>query len=496
MSIDQRRYVDIASAVIGAAAVPMQKLDLRVFTPSEALQPSQILEFTNSADVAALFGSSSDEAKLATNYFAYVSPAPVSKANAIQFARHAITTQNPTLKSDDAGALQDIIDLGAAVEVVLNADDTPVTATADFSSVVSFADVADELTSAFSGLSVKPAFAYIQQGIQQGSGGYFVATFPDFDLEDANFEAGDFTSLVGFDVVEYDAGAQAETMVECYQRTYELSDSFGSCYFIEQRGLTEIEAVAAENATKNVKHQLYVDVADSDVAEWSEALKETASTGLILRDGDSLAFLPAAILSATDYTRSNATKNYMYRQSGVTFAAQVTTNTKANELDLARVNYYGQTASAGAKIAFFQRAFLCGTANAPLDMGVHANEQWLKAYLTQQWFSLMLSTRGVPANFDGEAVLTGILGGAVSLAINNGTILSGRTITELQKIAIADASGSKDAWRDVQDKGYWYKAEIVEKTGASGLAEYVGNYTLVYSKGDFIRKVSGSHNLV
>jgi hypothetical protein len=492
MSIDQRRYVDIASAVVGGAAVPMQKLDLRVFSTSDALQPSQILEFTNSADVAALFGSSSEEAKLATNYFAYVSPAPVSKANAIQFARHVIATQNPTMKSGKAGVLQDIKNLGASVEIILNADENQVTATADFSSVASFADVADELTTAFSGLDVKPTFAFIQQG----AGGYFVATFPDFTLESASFEGGVFTSLVGFDDAEYDAGAQAESMVECYQRTYELSDSFGSCYFIDQRGLTEIEAVAAENATKNVKHQLYIDVAYSDVAAWSAALKETASAGLILRDGNSLAFLPAAILSATDYTRSNATKNYMYRQSGVTFAAQVTTNAKANELDLARVNYYGQTASAGAKIAFFQRAFLCGTANAPLDMGVHANEQWLKAYLTQQWFSLMLSTRGVPANFDGEAILTGILGGAVTMAINNGTILAGKTLTELQKIAVADASGSQDAWRDVQDKGYWYKAEIVEKTGASGLAEYVGNYTLVYGKGDFIRKISGSHNLV
>jgi len=39
----------------------------------------------------------------------------------------------------------------------------------------------------------------------------------------------------------------------------------------------------------------------------------------------------------------------------------------------------------------------------PLDMSVHANEQWLKAYIAQQWFSLLMATRGVPANKDGEA---------------------------------------------------------------------------------------------
>ena len=52
------------------------------------------------------------------------------------------------------------------------------------------------------------------------------------------------------------------------------------------------------------------------------------------------------------------------------------------------------------------------------------------------------------------------------------------------------------AWHDVRDKGYWYDVFIEENTGPSGLPEYVGKYTLVYGKGDWVRKVEGSHNLV
>ena len=203
-----------------------------------------------------------------------------------------------------------------------------------------------------------------------------------------------------------------------------------------------------------------------------------------------------AIMSATDYDRTNATTNYMFRQYGVTFPPQVTSDLEANRYDPLRVNYYGRTAVAGSNIEFFQRGFLCGGLTAPIDMSVHANEQWLKAYIAQQWFTLLLSTRGIPANTDGAGRMRAVIAEAVTRALNNGTILPGRNLTPGQIISITDASGDEFAWHDVRDKGYWYDVFIEEETGPSGLPEYVGKYTLIYGKGDWVRKVEGSHNLV
>ena len=232
--------------------------------------------------------------------------------------------------------------------------------------------------------------------------------------------------------------------------------------------------------------------------DYSAALIGTASTGLNLHTdaGFFAQALPMAVMAATDYDRTNATTNYMYRQFGVTFPSQVSTDMDANEMDKLRVNYYGETAVAGSVIKFYQRGFLCGGSSNPLDMSVHANEQWLKAYITQQWFTLQLSTRGIPANQDGEARARMIIADTVTKALDNGTILPGKTITVNQQIAIADASGDDLAWFDVQDKGYWYDVQIVENTGESMLPEYVMKYVLIYSKGDWVRKVEGSHNLV
>ncbi|HEK1084171.1 TPA: DUF3383 domain-containing protein, partial [Proteus mirabilis] len=47
MSIKQTRYVDIASAVIGASAVPMRKLTARVFSTNPKIPAGKVLEFAS-----------------------------------------------------------------------------------------------------------------------------------------------------------------------------------------------------------------------------------------------------------------------------------------------------------------------------------------------------------------------------------------------------------------------------------------------------------------
>src|SRR5690625_866807 len=490
MAIDQRRYVDITSAVIGATAVPLQKLDLRIFTNNDRLPTDRILEFTSDKDVADYFGEESTEASIASAYFAYVSPAPVSRARGLQFASHVTDSRTPSIRSADNGGDIETIQALGEDDVSITIDGTTVTEEIDFAALASFADVASELSSKFSGLS----FTY---EVDDGDG-YFIATM-GFGV-DVSFETGGFNDLVGFTGASQDPGQQSESMEQAFNRSIDANDSFGSLYFLEQGSLSEIVSLAEAVAAKNVKYQLYVDVAPDDAEDYSAALIGTASTGLILRrpnDERTLAWLPAAVMSATDYSRTNAATNYMFRQSSVTVEPQVTTTLDANTYDPLRINYYGQTAVSGSNISFFQRAFLCGTENNPLDMSVHANEQWFKAYIAQQWFSLLLSTRGIPANRDGRARMMTVIAGAITAALNNGTILQGKTLTDVQKIAIADATGDDMAWLDVQDKGYWYDVEIVQDTQApSQVTEYKANYTVVYAKGDWVRKVDGSHNLV
>ncbi|MGY0378007.1 DUF3383 domain-containing protein [Providencia sp. PROV170] len=495
MPIKQTRYVDIASAVIGASAVPMRKLTARLFSTNPKIPTGKVLEFT-SGQVDELLGIDAPEAHFARQYFSYVSPAPVSKPKELQIAAYEPVGRAPTLFGAKAAAL---VDLKIITDGTLSVTIGAVTKSykdIDLSEAKSYSDIAST----------------IQSKLNAESEPQFSSSYLTFNALESAFELSGGVQESASISVEYSAlaeamglssgtaseGNPAQTPLEAFIVAEQVSDSFGSATFLDEMPLEQAVALAQYVSGENVKYQLHLNVSKNKVEDFSAALMGTASVGLNLKTDDSffIQALPMAVMAATDYDRTNATTNYMFRQFSIAFPAQVTTDKDADRYDKLRVNYYGQTAVAGSQIRFYQRGFLCGGPSNPLDMSVHANEQWLKAYIAQQWFSVLLATRGVPTNKDGEARALMVIAGAVTKALDNGTILAGKTLTEVQILAIADASGDDLAWYDVQDKGYWYNAQIVESTGENGLPEYVMKYVLIYGKGDWVRKVEGSHNLV
>ena len=495
MPIKQTRYVDIASAVIGASAVPMRKLTGRLFSTHPKIPVGKVLEFA-SGQIDALLGENSPEAKFARQYFSYTSPAPVSKPKELQIAAYEPVGRAPMIFGDEPKSLAALNAITSGLLSVTIGETTKQYNNLDLSKSGSYADVAS-LIQAKLNAETEPQFTNSQFT--------FNALDSIFELrggvqENAviNVEASTLADALGLSTGWVSEGSPAITPLEAFLLAEQVSDSFGSATFLDTLPLDQAIPLAQYVSGENVKYQLHLSMSSDEAETTSAALMGTASTGLNLKTeaGYFVEALPMAIMAATDYDRTNATTNYMFRQFGVTFPAQVTTDQDAKRFDKLRVNYYGETAVAGSQIRFYQRGFLCGGVSNPLDMSVHANEQWLKAYITQQWFSLLLATRGIPANRDGEARALMVIAGAVTKAIDNGTILAGKTLTDVQKLAIADASGDDLAWYDVQDKGYWYNAQIVESTGESGLPEYVMKYVLIYGKGDWVRKVEGSHNLV
>ncbi|MDR0805946.1 MAG: DUF3383 domain-containing protein [Enterobacteriaceae bacterium] len=495
MTIKQNRYVDIASAVIGATAVPMRKLTGRIFSTNPKIPIGSVLAFS-SGQVDDFLGADSPEAKFARQYFSYVSPAPVNKPRELQIAAYEPVGRNPTVFGGDVGSLSDLQAITAGtIEIIIGSSDVTLTGI-NLSTATAFADVASAVQAKMNAES-DPQFATGTVTFD-ALNSEFILTGGVAVNAAISVVVSDLADLMGLSSGINSAGVTPQSPLEAFIASEKISDSFGSAAFLTELAINQAVELAQYVSGENVKYQLHLLVKPESTEDFSAALIGTASTGLnLFTDEDFFVnALPMAVMAATDYDRTNATTNYMYRQFGVTFPSQISTDLDADEMDKLRVNYYGETAVAGSSILFYQRAFLCGGSSNPLDMSVHANEQWLKAYISQQWFTLQLSTRGIPANQDGEARARLVIADTVSNALNNGTILPGKDLTVNQQIAITDASGDDLAWHDVQDKGYWYDVDIVEQTGPSMLPEYVMKYVLIYSKGDWVRKVEGSHNLV
>ena len=293
-------------------------------------------------------------------------------------------------------------------------------------------------------------------------------------------------------------GTVAQTALEAFKVAEQVSDSFGTASFGSTVGLAEAIELSEYIAGENVKYQIYWSVNASTAAAWSAAFIGTASTGLILNEtaGEYKEALPMAIAASVNYNRRNTVVNFMFRSPQITLTADVKTDLAANLYDPLRVNYYGQTAMYGQNISFFQRGYLCGPATAPLDMGVHLNEQWLKSLLAANFLNLLLVRGIVPAAQQGRAEGLVIVNEAVNLAKFNGTIIPGKTLTALQKLEIASITGDERAFQQVINQGFWADATIERVTGPSGLLEYALQYTLIYSANEGVRKVEGSHNLI
>lgn len=495
MPINMSRYVRIISSVSGAAAVAQQQLFGRRFTTDPRVPIGQIVAVTPGG-AEDYFGANSPEADFARQYFSYISPAPASQARELQFAAYSpnargarvygfpITASLADFQGITNGSITFVVD-GVPEQV----------ANLDLSGVVSFNDVANEIMSNLPGSitgeiqitydAISSTFEFVRNTAAAGT----------LEVEDGNL--AQMLGAVGARTV-VSPGSDGQTLLEAFVAAEAVTDSFGSASFGAETPLAEALDVAEYVSAQNVKYQMYWSVNSVNADTWSAAMIGTASQGLILNEtpGEYKEAIPMAIMAATDYSRTNAAINYMFRQSGVTLVPEVTTDQMADYYDARRVNYYGQTANAGQRISFFQRGVLTGGATAPLDMGVHANEQDLKAYLKAQLMSLLLTTNKIPANLDGRGMVLAIVQGGVDRGLNNGTILPGKTLTELQKVAIIQGTGDPLAWHDVQTNGYWYDAEIVQQTDESGTEEYVANYTLFYAKGDSVRRIEGSHNLI
>lgn len=502
MPIKSTLYVDIVSGVIGADSVATQELTGRRFSTSPLI-PSDVIVRVLRGGAQDYFGASSPEASFADQYFSYVSPAPVSRANNLQFAAYAPSGRAPSLFGSSEHATLDEFKAvtSGALNIYLGDSELQLSAL-DLSAVTSFADVSTTIQSAIrteGAADPQYATAIVSYNAVTGvfgiAGGVIETAKAEYSST-VGTDIGAMMGLGGVGAIESD-GLDAQSPLQAFLKAEQVSDSFGSATFSDL-GVTleQAKELALYVKAQNVKYQIYFSVSRANYQTWHDELSAIGSTGLILNAtaGEYKESLPMAIMAATDYERRNATVNFMFRQSALSF--DVNTTDEALALNARRINYYGNTAVAGQQIRFFQRGFLMGGATDPLDMNVHANEQWLKAYCAAQLLALQLGTNKIGADNDGRGKLLAVLAGAVERAKYNGTISVGKELTTNQKLAVTDLTGDPEAWHDVQTNGYWYGVTIVPEVQVGGETEYVAKYTLAYSKNDVVRTIEGSHNLV
>jgi hypothetical protein len=204
---------------------------------------------------------------------------------------------------------------------------------------------------------------------------------------------------------------------------------------------------------------------------------------------------PMMIEAATNYFSNNSVQNYMYQTFDPYLTPLVTDTSTSNSLDALSINYYGQTQTAGTIYNFYQRGLLQGTSSSPLDQNTYINEIWLKDALASALLSLLLNLNQLPANTTGQSLALLTIQGVINQALLNGTISVGKTLTTAQQTFITSVTGDANAWYQVQNSGYWVDC-VIQPIPDVMPTQYEAAYTLIYSKDDTIRYVTGSDILI
>lgn len=498
--ISLSNYVSITSAVAASGGVVQRDLIGRLFSENPKTPVGMVLEFGSAQAVGLFYGTSSPEYRRALFYFGFVSKA-LATPRRLGFVRHARTAQEA--KIFGAAPVSSLVAFqaitGGTLSLTIGSQTAALTGL-NFSAAVSLADVAATLQTAIR-LAAGDQFTTATVTYDALTGTFnFTASAGETDPADISVNASPGSSVagnIGWGVgAVFSPATPAQSVTEALDASASVSNNFGSFAFVNALSVDETVEAAVWNSARNVEFMFCARTSAADAVTLSAALIGLAGTALTLApvatEYDEM--VPMMIMAATDYTRRAAVQNYMFQVANLT--PKVTSDELASLYDSLRINYYGQTQTAGQQINFYQRGTLTGPATSPVDQNTYANEVWFKDAASAAIMALLLALPRIPANDEGRGQILAILQDPIEAALRNGTISVGKTLTTQQRVFVAQITGDPEAYFAVQTVGYWVDCEIVPVQTEDGRTEYKAVYTLVYGKDDTVRKVEGQHVLV
>ena len=501
-NISQRQYVDVTSGVGGASAATEKELIVRVATDNNKAPAKTILEQEGLDAVGAYFGTTSAEYAFAAAYYGFISKS-MRQPRKISFVRSTLNGLAPSIYPTKAAApLASFTAItNGSFSLSMGGLTYEVTGL-DFSGAANYAAVATIIQTAVrantegSTLWTSATCSYNSFGNVITLTGGAVGNAVIVAATSAS-SGTDISGLLGWtssDAPILSQGVNVQTVSEFLAENLNLSNNFASFVFLPSLSTDQIAEAAQYTHNANVQFKYIQRVTSDNYAAIQDAVKGYSGTCLVYDaydDNSQIATLPAAIWAAADYNAVNGAPGAEF-QKNANIAPSVFTDQLYNTLTAARVNFMGRTQQAGQPISFYQPGYLQGDI---LDEGVFMNEVWLKDKFVTACLNTQLALEKWPTGDDGLTIFDNITSPIRSLAKENGVVAIGKTLTDTQKAYISQLTGDSQAWQQVQNQGDYMYRYITTQT-SNGNTSYVLKYVYIYSKGDQIRKIEGSHILI
>jgi hypothetical protein len=497
MGIPISSIVEVVPRLISAGQTGLELNGLFLTKSERITTASRALEFTDVKSVYDYFGDDSEEARLASIYFAGYDNSSRKPARAYfalfisenlpAWIRGGKPAELPALQAVTAGAL------------TLTVGGTQDTVTLDLSAATSYSGIAELIQTA---VRAKSSAAAWQSAAVIYSSDFkaFILTSGTAGVEvGIDYAAGTLAEALGWTAAKgalLSQGADAETAAGNMESITAITDNFVSFTAIFTPTEAEHLAFAQWAASKGVRF-LYV--------VWSETVPltipgNTENIGSLLQEAGYGA--TTAIYGSADYaafilgfaasvnyntTRGTATAAF---KSNSALAINVKDSTTANALKEKGFNYYGRYTENSLAYTFLYPGSMFGSYGF---IDTYINAVWLNASIQQAEITLLTNNPRVPYNELGYGLVKAAMQDVILQAIENGVIDTGVELSTAQKAQINQEAGKEIAdslWTD----GYY--AQVKDPGAAARGGRLSPEIGLWYTYGGAIQRIIINSTLV
>lgn len=492
MTIPASQLVDITPRVIGGGLSGME-FNGTFLTKSARLPAKTAVPFYTLSDVGAYFGTSSDEYKLAANYFTADSNG-TKKPSTLWFYKKVDTAQAAWIRGS---ALNNLDDLKAITSGAfsIKVDGTTLNITGlDLSAQTSFSGCASA----------------IQTKLNAGLAGTtctwdsnfkaFIVTSPTVgdtgSVEFATSNSTDLTTYItlGLDAGVKSAGSAITSLTDTMEGCVNSNSNFFSFMPIFQEDSADTLELANWCNNQGVRF-LYVMV---DNTNGGKTPNNAACLGAQVADyygccpvynTKALGAFAMGIAGSIDPSRLEGRKTWAYKQqNGLAYTVDNTTD--ANALLGNGYNFYGDYATASNQFKLFQNGQVSGNAKW---LDTYYGQVFIKDGLQNAWINAMMMANTIPYNESGYGVLRAAAMDTINTAVNAGFIRQGVSLSEAQKTQVNTEAGL-DISGTLSTQG-WY-LQILDPTTQVRAERGTPVVNFWYMDGGSIQKIQGTSTVL
>lgn len=436
MTIPASQLVDITPGVISGGLSGLAFVG--TFLSKNANLPAKTaVPFYSQNAVGEYFGTNSVEYALAGNYFLADSNA-TKKPDVLWFFRKLDSAAAAFIRGNAPASLDDLqaITTGS-FKFKLNGTDTTITGL-DFSSAVSYSDVATAVTAKLTGATCSWNASFKAFVITTTATGDTASV----GLLEPAASGEDVSGLLGLDSGVVSVGAAAETLTECMDGVINSNNNFWSFMPVWQEAAADAIELAQWCNSKGTRF-LYAMVDNSNAGLTPNnpaclAAQVSDYYGVCsLYNTKALGAMAMGVGASIDPAQLNGRKTWAYKQqNGLAFT--VDDETSAQTLQKNGYNFYGNYATASNMFKLFQNGQVSGNARW---LDTYYGQIFIRDGLQNAWINALMNNNTVPYNQAGYGVLRAAAMDTINTAVNAGFIRQGVSMSESQKATTMQQAG-------------------------------------------------------